>query len=571
MIRLLSIFQNSDPSEDGSHESVAVEMNKTMSHMNESVCEIKIAYKYKENIVEHFESTAIREQLCNSKGVLFIRFEITEDFNGLSSSKINQISHKCIKKSVLLCFESKNAQRCFIYWKLKNIHHFLNFDFCEQNFGENVVGFNDFVMNFIKDSLMKGHLGLHQYYAKHSKIIKVQPNYFGDMRNYSLLLLAAEAGNTQFVKKLLNLEISSTSSDNAINAQELAWKGQLFDTLLVFLESNMTYPSSFDATKCPEEIKEFYKISLDFHKAIYSKNEEKIIEIINKNPTLCHFYNYSNESAPRIALNCKYIDVYRLLLSHKIFLGRHETLDETWENFSKSERTILREIHFKHSIYLPEKYLNDLTTNSSVAHDDPNVKAKRDLIKYAFDVLNANPFTQIILMIVAASKNFQILFDFCRNSVHLLDPTANFKMKGLFYSSGRIYISAWLLMFQSTENQAFGTLAHELCHFAMKLVFKNKAKPYYRADRKAKERFENISSICFNKSGMEPIIDLVFGEYPEKQEHAELIVRVPHLLALYHDQPEKLNDVRLNFIELFEFYEQTVVPEIHKRLPRIEA
>lgn len=336
---------------------------------------------------------------------------------------------------------------------------------------------------------------------------------------------------------------------------------------MVLLKSNLTYPKSFDIGKCSEEVREFYKISLEFHKAIYSKNEEKIMEIINNNPTLCHFYNYSNESAPKIALNCKYVDIYKLLLTHKIFLGRHET----WENFTNFERKILREIHFKHSMYLPEKYLHDLSTNSRVAHDDPNVKAKRNLIEYAFDVLNTNPFTKIILMTVAASKNFQILFDFCRDSVHLLDPTANFKMKGLFYYSGRIYISAWLLMLQSTENQTFGTLAHELCHFAMKLVYKNMAKPYYRNDRDSKDKFEEISKICKINRGKEPIIDLVFEEYSEKEQHAELIVRVPHLAALYYDQPEKLNDVKESFTELFEYYEKLVVPEMQKLLPKIEA
>jgi len=507
-----------------------IEMNKRDNDINESVYEMKIVYRSNDNILEHFESNAIREELSNLKNVLYIRFEISERFNGLRLTKINQLSHKCINKSVLLHFESQIAHGSIIYWKSKGNQYFLNYKFSEENSEE----FKDFVTSFIKDSLKKGHqgmnnsfyffrfyqlqviisnifiirIGLHHYYSKLNKMGEVQLNCFADLRDYNFLLLAAEAGNTRLVKNFLDLNISSISSDNKINAQELAWNGQHFDTLLVLLKSNLTYPKSFDIGKCSEEVRKFYKISLEFHKAIYSKNEDKILEIITNNPTLCHFYNYSNESAPKIALNCKYVDVYKLLLTQKIFLGRHETFNETWENFTNFERKILREIHFKHSMYLPEKYLHDLSTNSRVAHDDPNVKAKRNLIEYAFDVLNTNPFTKIILMIVAASKNFQILFDFCRDSVHLLDPTANFNMKGLFYYSGRIYISAWLLMFQSTENQTFGTLAHELCHFAMKLVYKNMAKPYYRNDRDSKDKFEEISKICKINRGKEPIIDL---------------------------------------------------------------
>jgi len=45
----------------------------------------------------------------------------------------------------------------------------------------------------------------------------------------------------------------------------------------------------------------------------------------------------------------------------------------------------------------------------------------------------------------------------------------------------------------------------------------------------------------------------------------------PHLAVLYYDQPEKLNDVKENFTELFEYYEKVVVPEMQKLLPKIEA
>ena len=101
-----------------SHVSIGltdIEMNKRDNDINESVYEIKIAFRNNDNIF-YFEANAIREELSNLKDVLYIRFEINEHFNGLSSTKINQLSHKCINKSVLLYFESQNVQESIIYW-----------------------------------------------------------------------------------------------------------------------------------------------------------------------------------------------------------------------------------------------------------------------------------------------------------------------------------------------------------------------------------------------------------------------------------------------------------------------
>lgn len=51
--------------------------------------------------------------------------------------------------------------------------------------------------------------------------------------------------------------------------------------------------------------------------------------------------------------------------------------------------------------------------------------------------------------------------------------------------------------------------------------------------------------------------------------HAELAVRVAHLMALHHGNPEKLKESNDNYKELFEFVEQKVGPEMEQAIPWI--
>jgi len=396
-----------------------------------------------------------------------------------------------------------------------------------------------------------------------------------DSRDLNLLLVAAELGKDNVVKTLLNqnleMEFKCNETARIISASDLAWKKRHCDVILTLLRINLRYPEGIMVSECSDELKKFITSTEELHMAIINRDAVKIQDILDENSGFCHFYSTFNISAPKLALDHKFIDIYELLLKNKIFLGHHETTSDLWTTFSDSERETLREIHFKYSINVPEKHLLSLSTNSSISHDDPQAAQKLKYVRYAFGILNNIPQIRIILMIVAASKIFNIIFDFNRQSVNVVDPTADSWTRGLFYIFGRIYIGAAELLQRSTEREAFGTLAHELCHYAMNLVYENHAKPYYSNDKEAKEEFSRISNICKENSHKDKIIQHVYESYPRRLHHAELIVRVPHLLAMYSVQPEKMKDIQDNFKELFEFYENRVMPDMKKSLPKIEA
>jgi len=220
--------------------------------------------------------------------------------------------------------------------------------------------------------------------------------------------------------------------------------------------------------------------------------------------------------------------------------------------------------------YQAEQHINLLMSKSFCGHDVHENESTREHVLNAYKFLNSNPFLSCILMIVASSSKVKSVYDFKRDSVHIADPTVPSNTKGMFYLSGRVYIGAKQLLDESEKTEVYSTLAHEFCHYAMDLTYKNFAKPYAKNDNKTRQEFEEISQKCQQQQGFEEYIDIVYEHYPPEVQHAELIVRVPHLIALYSDQPERLREVREKFIELFEFYENKIFIEMQEALPKVE-
>jgi len=356
------------------------------------------------------------------------------------------------------------------------------------------------------------------------------------------------------------------------NAQTLAWKGRHFETIWELLKYNHRFPDGIDINECPENIKEFNQISQDLNGAMILRNDTKVLEILSKNPGMKHFYNLDNESVLAFALRNKLFDMYSLLISNSnVRFGPHEKFSKIKDSMRQSDKKILREIHYKKSKLLPDNHMHLLLLNSRLGHDTTDTEKKFEIIQKAFEILNENPFIQVILMVVAASRNFQIIFDFNCDSVEVMDPTSNDTTRGLFYPTGRIYVAAKKLLDERAKYDALGTLVHELCHYAVNVVYKNSAKPYYSRDDHVKNKIEEVFVDCKKNCGKEEIIDLVHQCYPHHMQHAELIVRAPHLIMLYWNQPNKFDEIRTIFIKLFDIFENKVIPEMKKALPSIET
>lgn len=174
--------------------------------------------------------------------------------------------------------------------------------------------------------------------------------------------------------------------------------------------------------------------------------------------------------------------------------------------------------------------------------------------------LNSIQNIQPILKLVAFSEDINIVFDFNQTSISKMDPTKSEAVRGTtYYSSGYIYIGA------NNTNDAYGTLAHEFAHYAMNLVYENDCKPYHRSDDYSKKKYEKVlndtKEYLLKKNKSDPIVSVVFELNPTLWE-AELIVRVPHLLAKYQEEPTILESLAKQFSGIFSYYNKKVLEDL---------
>lgn len=112
---------------------------------------------------------------------------------------------------------------------------------------------------------------------------------------------------------------------------------------------------------------------------------------------------------------------------------------------------------------------------------------------------------------------------------------------------GRIYVGMKSEMQDSSD--ALGTLAHELCHFALQLTYDNGCKPFDDDDKVTEAIFVEIATGFkmnrFDVFRQDAIVARALNSGSPELE--ELIVRVPHLCARYMNKPVRLQNLKTTF------------------------
>lgn len=302
-----------------------------------------------------------------------------------------------------------------------------------------------------------------------------------------------------------------------------------------------------------------------------------------KHPQLIHACDEKGNSAAFIALSYNKFHIYEILIANGFSLEPTESIKVLWEKICESRGIVdkdealklkksLRLIHLSYFKSASHRHLNILSAKSKLSlNSDEQRRDYRELIDRAFEDLNEIEDIVPLLKLAASSECLEIIFDFRKRSVEHMDPTATTGTLGTTYPSGTIYIGAEELLDDSTtKNEVLGVLAHELCHYAMKLVYNNSCKPYAQNSAR-KRKFRAINKFCKTYQNSEDIISRVYNcGYPVKVYHAELITRVPHLMAFYKSSQKVLEDRRQQFSKLFNYYSSTVV-DMKLKLERDEA
>lgn len=122
--------------------------------------------------IEFFDSSNVQDELKVTDTVLYIQFQIEDEFGELTTTDLLKLSSKCSGKSVVIFIESKYGERRLIYWKSKNIQHFLIFADKSETSSYSDKKIHVFVADFLAESLSRGELGKTFFFKKFIIFVK---------------------------------------------------------------------------------------------------------------------------------------------------------------------------------------------------------------------------------------------------------------------------------------------------------------------------------------------------------------------------------------------------------------
>lgn len=387
---------------------------------------------------------------------------------------------------------------------------------------------------------------------------------------FNFLMLASKYNNVEAVQFLISCRSRlSIEDDNGLTASDYAWKNKSLECLIELLNADAPFPTDFDVESLPPSKEKLAIIDIadklrGFHSSITSGNLSEVESFVSQNPKVRFAYNEGNQCAMLTALECKRIKIYSFL-RNKFFETGIESEVHCGQLRPLPDRVKkqLRDQFRKHLGKPVEDHVAALLLKSR--DRSGNSKNFKKLIDF-YEALDDIPLIRPILQLVANSEDTKIVFDFNEEGVFCMDPTAEEEPLGLTYhSEGYILIGAG-----RSETEVLATIAQELTHWAMQLVYKNHCRPFYAInDNCQREKYEKlVEKYKANKNLTErcPDIAEVFDSnlYDPAEIDKELVARVPHLLALNVNSKDKQDELSRTFGDLFEYFANFVLKDVER-------
>jgi hypothetical protein len=402
-----------------------------------------------------------------------------------------------------------------------------------------------------------------------------------DHRGHSILMAAAEVGHTQAVELLIERCEDLDFEVGGQTAASLAFSNGHHGLVLSLIKANAKYPNNYNHENASDDLKTFVNLSQGMHEKVRDVDEEDeeslettrtlITDNSQRFPTMRHFFDTRNSSLLKTAIINKMFEIYKLLLTLNIFLADHEDVEGIMDELTRRQKKRLENINEELSTNIFTEPMMILMRNCKLGPGIPKADHGKyiEFIRKGFDFLFQIEPVSWILKVAAARRNFKIIFDFKRDSVQFLVPSEPYA-NGLCYPAGKIYIAAKDMLDPDTAANVYAVIAHELCHFAVFLIYGNNAKPYREKEILIESDFERITEECEEVSERNEIVNSVFEDYPDEMFHAELIVRPPQMMVTYFHDQNFLREMRQTFFRLFDFFEVNVVSEMERELPNLE-
>ncbi|XP_076384606.1 uncharacterized protein LOC117221755 [Megalopta genalis] len=363
----------------------------------------------------------------------------------------------------------------------------------------------------------------------------------------TLLSIAAKSGKKDNVDFFIRCGIDINCHNKLKkSAVDLAWENHQFDIVLALLKADSDFPNHFDLTVLNEgnvqkEFKEFVGKRNSLHEQIKENHLEdiKVYTDTISESKLC--LNSESQSAMFTAIEKKRFEIFAFLKSAG-FMFKNEDEKECINKLSQGEKDTLKTEMISKFPQIDQGHILYLTSKSR--SEKP---VDKELIEKLYRSLDAIPEVSIILKVIQYIDCLDIIFDFDNDNISDINPTASESTKGTTdYKDGRIYLAAKI-----EENKLLGTLAQELTHLAIYILYKNET-----ITANIKDYTKDIVKEMHSNTEDSPLITLARAfTYPEDEQQSELIVSIPHILARYHDEGRRwLLNTNKEIKSLFEYY-----------------
>lgn len=369
---------------------------------------------------------------------------------------------------------------------------------------------------------------------------------------------------TSFIVSNFRDAIKKWNFDEKKRISTNAYKIGLNLNFIFLIKSDFPFPDDVDEKHVMDS--PILKSRMVLHGYVAGGEIDKVAEMLNARkgePIRGIAYDLKNNSLLRKAYDNKHYEVYKFLISRGFEPGINEGFMEQ-EIKNDSELTVLiNEITLKQAIPNDNIYAHILTTKSfihdrGVYYDTKTSDKHFEKIYEFYKKLYENDKTSPLIRVVAeADVNIRIHFDFFEKVVKNVVIGYESSL-GLAYPDGMIVIAA------KNEKVALRTLAHELCHIAVLIVYENNFLPYHIGSEITE--YSRILDYCLNNhtkdNVSEGIIPVVFS-YEHDQFQLELIVRPPEIYVHFMDEkdPSKLNKCKTFYRDLFSYYDNTTMED----------
>lgn len=404
-------------------------------------------------------------------------------------------------------------------------------------------------------------------FTTHLRAEKLEPLQFTSLKtDQSLLMIASSAGNSEMVDVLLTCLDGNFQNGLAVTASDLAWQSEKYEIALKLINNDGPYPKEFDRGKLGDSADlQFIDAMSHLHKFIETDDRDEIEFILQRNQEVKHGYNSSNRCALSAALETGKYELHAFLQTKGFTYGIDHNYLTKLRSIDRNARQVIHQSSQKFQIKDGNVHITTLLAASRVKCD--NDTSCFEKIKTFYHLLNDIPEVRWVLKVVASESSLSVVFDFNHETINKMDLTADLAEDCSVF--GRTYFElrcVYIAAKRDSDAEIMATLAHELTHLAIGMVYNNSFLPFYNQNTIRRTRMIKIVK-AYEKISNCRIIEDVYGHESMAKRCAELIVRPVHLMTLFINDQEHLKKI---YSDLFNYFENFVIEDFKTELPLLQ-